>query len=134
TCCVPLPSTTSPGQDMSTAQSRPSRFVSLKFPSSMWPPINASQRPWVDFAPNWHGQPQAQGQFSNSVPCITHRSATGFSSLLACSEPSLGFHDQPRLADLEFIDAAPIHQILGLGPSQLSYSRRPGGEAAGMKV
>jgi hypothetical protein len=34
----------------------------------MWPHMNASQRPWVDFAPNWHGQPQAQGQFSNSVP------------------------------------------------------------------
>src|SRR5271166_450848 len=93
TCCVPLPSMTSPGQDMSTAQSRPSRFVSLKFPSSMWPHMNASQRPWVDFAPNWHGQPQAQGQFSNSVPRITHLSATGFSLLLACSELSLDFHD-----------------------------------------
>src|SRR5271163_4480312 len=93
TCCVPWPSCTSPGQDMSIAQSRPSRLVSLKFPSSMWPHMNASQRPWVDFAPNWHGQPQAQMQFSNSVPWITHRSATGFSSLLACSELSLDFHD-----------------------------------------
>ena len=35
----------SPGQYMSTAQSRPSRFVSLKFPSSMWPHITVSQCP-----------------------------------------------------------------------------------------
>src|SRR5246127_5614671 len=88
TCCVPLPSCTSPDQYMTIAKSRPSRLVSLKLPSSMWPHMNASQCPWVDFAPNWHGQPGAQLQFSNSVPWITHRSATGFSSFLACSELS----------------------------------------------
>jgi hypothetical protein len=51
--------------------------------------MNASQRPWVDFAPNWHGQPQAQLQFSSSEPWSTHRSAIGFSSFLACAEVSL---------------------------------------------
>src|ERR1700758_2113363 len=86
TCCVPLPSCPSPGQYMTIAQSSPSRFVSLKFPSSMWPHMNASQCPCVDFAPNWHGQPGAQLQFSNSVPWITHRSDIGLSSFLALSE------------------------------------------------
>src|ERR1700737_3208877 len=93
--CVPLPSATSPGQCMSSAQSRPSRFVSLKFPSSMWPHITVSQCPWVVFAPNWHGQPQAQLQFVNSVPRIIHRSATGFSPFLACSELSLRLQKRP---------------------------------------
>jgi hypothetical protein len=91
TCCVPLPSATSPGHCMSIAQFRPSRLVSLKFPSSMWPHITVSQCPWVDFAPNWHGQPQAQLQFVNSVPRSVHRSATGLSP--ASSELSLDFDD-----------------------------------------
>ena len=55
----------------------------------MWPHITVSQCPWVDLAPNWHWHPQAQLQFVNCVPRIIHRSATGFSPRLACSELSL---------------------------------------------
>src|SRR3954452_22232773 len=112
TCCVPLPAATSPGQYMRTAQSRPSRFVSLKFPSSMWPHITVSQCPYVVFAPNWHGHPQAQLQFVNSVPRIIHRSATGFSPFLACSELSLRL----RKRRIEARDVAVFQpQIAGAG-------------------
>src|ERR1700677_2561062 len=42
----------------------------------MGPAHTASQYPCVELDPNWHGQPHAQLQLTNSGPRIIHSSAT----------------------------------------------------------
>ena len=82
-CMRPLPSAISPGHLRIVIQLRPSSFVSLKYPSSICPAPIASQKPFVDRALNWQGQPHAQLQFTNSVPRIIHLSFMARVSLLA---------------------------------------------------
>jgi len=56
-------------------------------------PVTASQLPWVGNALNWHGQPYAQLQFTNSRAWIVH-----FTSVMSPSRIALWIVLQAAIA------------------------------------